>query len=193
MPRSKSFNEEDVLHKTMKLFWKKGYHATSMQDLVTYLGINRASLYATFGGKKKLFDKSLEIYCFNNKEATLRFLKDQISIKEGIRKLFEVSIIKATADINNKGCFVVNSTTEMIPNDTNVKKIVSNNKNNFESIFYNFLLMGQESGEIPEDKDITVIATLIYTLFSGISVIAKVEPEQKDLLSTVDLVLSLLD
>jgi TetR/AcrR family transcriptional repressor of nem operon len=193
MPRAKSFNEEDVLYKAMSLFWKKGYHATSMQDLVTYLGINRASLYDTFGGKKNLFDKSLELYCFSNKDATLQFLKDQVSVKDGIRKLFEISIIKATSDTDKKGCFVVNSTTEMIPKDADVKAIVSNNKDNFESIFYNFLLTGQESGEISKDKDLIVIATLIYTLFSGISVIAKVEPKQKDLLSTVDLVLSLLD
>ena len=50
------FNEDEVLIKAMELFWNKGYHATSIQDLVSNLGINRASLYDTFGGKKELFD-----------------------------------------------------------------------------------------------------------------------------------------
>ena len=54
MPRVKQFNEDEVLNKAMELFWKKGYNATSMQDIVDYLGINRASLYSTFGGKKNL-------------------------------------------------------------------------------------------------------------------------------------------
>ena len=44
MPRTKQFNEEEVLNKAMELFWEKGFHATSIQDLVSHLGINRASL-----------------------------------------------------------------------------------------------------------------------------------------------------
>lgn len=194
MPRTKSFVEKDVLHKAMKLFWKKGYHATSMQNLVSALGINRASLYDTFGGKKKLFDQALELYCFNNKEDTLHFLNEQVSVKEGIRKLFEFAIIKATSDTNKKGCFVVNSTTEMIPEeDEGTKKILFDNKESFELIFYNFLLSGQKSGEISKNKDVKAIATLIYTLFSGINVVSKIESQKNNLLPTVDLVLSLLD
>ncbi|WP_244210855.1 TetR/AcrR family transcriptional regulator [Tenacibaculum singaporense] len=54
MPRVKSFNEEEVLTKAMCLFWKQGYSATFFQDLVYHLGINRASLYDTFGDKKEL-------------------------------------------------------------------------------------------------------------------------------------------
>ena len=38
----------------MHLFWKKGYYATSIQDLVNHLSDNRASLYDTYGGKKAI-------------------------------------------------------------------------------------------------------------------------------------------
>ena len=58
MPRTKQFNEEEILKKAMELFWEKGFHATSIQDLVAHLGINRASLYDTFGGKEELFKKA---------------------------------------------------------------------------------------------------------------------------------------
>ena len=40
----KQFDKEKVLDKAMKLFWKKGYNATSMEDLVSTLGINRARM-----------------------------------------------------------------------------------------------------------------------------------------------------
>lgn len=192
MPRAKLFNKEDVLHKAMNLFWQKGYYATSMQDLVTHLGINRASLYSTFGGKKSLFDKSLTLYCLKNKATTLAFLKEQASVKAGIKKLFEIQILEATSDTSKKGCFVVNSTTEMGSTDDDVQAIITTNKNDFETIFYQFLLTGQKSGEISKEKDIKAIATLIYTLFSGVNVIAKADPNQQQLFSSVDLVLSLL-
>ncbi len=48
MPRVKLFDESEVLNKATNLFWKKGYHATSIQDLVNHLGINRGSLYDTY-------------------------------------------------------------------------------------------------------------------------------------------------
>ena len=44
----------------MNLFWEKGYGDTSIQDLVNHLGINRGSLYATYGGKRELFDKAFK-------------------------------------------------------------------------------------------------------------------------------------
>ncbi len=46
----------------MKVFWRKGYAATSVQDLVDRMGINRGSLYATFGKKHDLFLAALDRY-----------------------------------------------------------------------------------------------------------------------------------
>jgi len=193
MPRVKLFDEEEVLRQSMELFWKKGYHATSIQDLVSHLGINRASLYDTFGGKKNLFDKSLKLYCETNKERTIQFLQNQKSVKEGFRKLFEIAISESTTDIDKKGCFVVNTTTELIPGDDEIRKALIENRSNFEKIFLEFLMSGIKSGEISNNKDLKAIASLIYTLLGGIKVVAKIEPNRKKLLSSVDTALSILE
>ena len=58
MARKKQFEEHEILTKATDLFWKQGFHATSIQDLVNHLKINRASLYDTFGGKEELFNKA---------------------------------------------------------------------------------------------------------------------------------------
>ena len=55
MPRPKEFDPQEVLDKAVDLFWRQGYEFTSIQDLVDHLGINRASLYETFGDKHQLF------------------------------------------------------------------------------------------------------------------------------------------
>ena len=62
MGRNKDFDEEELLEKAVNVFWKKGYNATSAQDLVDALGINRSSLYNTYTDKKTLFTKSLKHY-----------------------------------------------------------------------------------------------------------------------------------
>jgi TetR/AcrR family transcriptional repressor of nem operon len=117
MPRVKLFNENDVLEKAMNLFWKKGYDATSIQDLVNHLGINRASLYDTFEGKKELFAKVFLLYRETNSNGLKQFLSSQDDIKLGFSKLFIQVIEQSKSDIHNKECFVVNTTIEFIPND----------------------------------------------------------------------------
>ena len=62
MARTKCFNRDEALEKAIGAFWAKGYEATSVQDLVDCMGINRGSLYDTFGDKHKLFLEALDRY-----------------------------------------------------------------------------------------------------------------------------------
>ncbi len=193
MPRVKLFNEEEVLNKAMELFWKKGYHATSIRDLVNHLGINRASLYDTYGGKKELFDRSFNKYRTSNTKGVISFLDSQPNVKEGLKKLFEIAIKESVNDDDKKGCFVVNTTTELLPGDDKIQAILEENIKTFENVFYNFLLSGEKKGEIAKGKDLKAIASLIYMLYNGIKVVAKVEPDERKLFSSVDAALVLLD
>ena len=63
MPRPKEFNPDDAIEKAMHVFWHKGYEATSMEDLLTAMDLNRGSLYDTFGDKRQLFLKVMDRYC----------------------------------------------------------------------------------------------------------------------------------
>ena len=193
MPRVKLFDKNEVLSKATELFWKKGYHATSIQDLVSFLGINRGSLYDTYGGKKELFDKAFQLYRTNNCNGITAFFESQKEVKKGFRKLFEIGINESVSDIDQKGCFVVNTTTELIPGDEEMLTIIQENKKVFESVFYAFLLKGQENGEIPKGKNIKNISCLFYTFYNGLKVVAKVETNPKELLNSVDEILLLLD
>ena len=62
MARTKQFEVENVLDAAVGLFWKKGFHATSANDLVEHLGVSRSSLYDTFGDKRNLYIQALHQY-----------------------------------------------------------------------------------------------------------------------------------
>ena len=62
MARPKEFDPEVAVDRAMDLFWRKGYGATSPNDLVAELGIGKGSLYAAFGSKRALFDLALDRY-----------------------------------------------------------------------------------------------------------------------------------
>jgi len=193
MPRVKLFDENEVLTKAMNLFWKQGYAATSVQDLVNHLGINRASLYDTFGDKEQLFRKSFELYRKTNIEGLKQFLGRHEDIREGFTKLFDNAIQEAVTDKDRKGCFVVNTTTELVPNDESITQVLEKNKIDFEDIFFEFLKKGKEAGQFNTTKDLRSIAALFYTLYNGLRVVSKVQPDKKKLTDTVKVALSLLD
>ena len=192
MPRVKLFDENEVLSKAMHLFWKQGYAATSVQDLVNHLGINRASLYDTFGDKEQLFKRSFELYRKTNIERLTQFFQNHPDVKEGFSKLFDTSIEEAIIDDDRKGCFVVNTTTERIPNDISLLKVLECNKTDLETLFYNYLKKGEENGGLKTNHDLKSLAALLYTLYNGIRVVSKVRPDKKELMTSVNVVLSLL-
>ena len=193
MPKVKLFDQQEILEKAMELFWKKGYHATSMQELVNHLGISRSSIYDTFGGKKQLFELTFQRYRATNLKGTTNFLQNQKNVKTGFRLLFEMGIKESINDADNKGCFVINTTSELLPDDEAMQKVLKKNKTAFENVFYKFLLRGEQSGEIPKGKDLKAIASLLFTLYNGIKLIAKVQPNRKKLLAIVDTALLVLD
>jgi AcrR family transcriptional regulator len=60
--RPRTFCVEEALDIALKVFWKKGYEGTSIDDLIGAIGINRPSLYCAFGNKEQLFRKALDRY-----------------------------------------------------------------------------------------------------------------------------------
>ena len=62
MARTKAFDHDFVVDKAIQVFWSKGYEATSIQDLVDAMGINRGSIYDTFGDKSGLFQTTITRY-----------------------------------------------------------------------------------------------------------------------------------
>lgn len=193
MPRVKLFNEEEVLDKAMELFWEKGYNATSIQDLVNHLGINRGSLYDTFGGKRALFLKSFQAYRDKNTKRVQDFLYQHTSVKAGFRHLFQHSIEQTMSATCNRGCFVVNTTTEFLPGDEEIKSVLAEHRKHFLKIFHDFLQTGLRSGEIAPGKDLESIASLLFTVQNGINVVGKVESDPQNLWPTIEAALAILD
>ncbi|WP_350284450.1 TetR family transcriptional regulator [uncultured Croceitalea sp.] len=193
MPRTKQFDEKEVLNKAMELFWEKGFHATSMQDLVSHLGINRASLYDTFGGKDALFESAFALYRKTSSGMLEQLFDSAASIKEGFQKLFEQAIEESIHDECRKGCFVVNTTTELVPGNDKILEVIHENNTNAENLFTGFVQKGINTGELQSNKKANEIGLMLFALFSGIRVLAKVEPNREKLQKIVNSGLSVLD
>ncbi len=193
MPRDKQFNREEVIEKAMLLFWKQGYHDTSVQDLVEHLGINRGSLYDTFGGKRRVFEAAFERYRLFAESRLREFLREHEEVKPTLRTLFRNIIDGDCADADRKGCLIANSTTEMLPDDAELREVIARHGDTMEKLFRDFLNRGAKAGRISKDKDVKSIAGVLFTFMQGLRVVGKTRPPKRKLLASVDQMLSLLD
>jgi len=193
MPRTREFDEAVVLEKAKNLFWKQGYHATSVQDLVNNLGINRASLYATFGGKNELYEAALKAYREENSLFLRKRLDSFESVKQGLKTLFRDAISESLEDVDKKGCFVVNCTTEYLPRHPHILTDLLDNQNTFKEILTQTLQRGLENGEFSEELNIEETAAYLFTFFSGLKVVSKIQKNSKEIMKTIDIGLDILD
>ena len=193
MPRAKQFCEKSILNKAMELFWEEGFHATSIQDLVCHLGINRASLYDTYGGKEALFDKAFSQYRQMATSQLKAIFDNQKSIKTGFRILFEKILDEITSDLCRKGCFVVNTITERIPGNDYIQNTILKHKEAVEAIFVSYVQDGINAGEVSASKDAREIGLMLFTLYNGIRVVSKVDPDSNKLKKVIDSGLMVLD
>src|SRR5712671_3105788 len=113
MARQKEFNREEALQKAMEVFWSRGYEAASIQDLVKHMGINRQSLYDTFGDKHALYLQALDRYSALEGRKLLLLLEGDGSVKRALRRLFAGVVEGSLCAGERRGCFMGNAMSEL--------------------------------------------------------------------------------
>ncbi|MFF3023827.1 TetR/AcrR family transcriptional regulator [Gottfriedia sp. NPDC057948] len=191
MARHKEYDEKEVLQKAMELFRYQGYEKTSLQDLVSHMGIHRRSLYDTFGDKHTLFIKALELYDNNMKKKMNLQVKQSLSVKDAIR-----SILESIIDQENEksiGCLTVNTAIELALHDQEVAEKIEQNFAKTEEIIHELLMRGQKTGEISNHHDVEKLSQFIHNSFVGLRVLTKTTNDKNKLKNIVDMTLSILD
>ncbi|NEP01029.1 MAG: TetR/AcrR family transcriptional regulator [Symploca sp. SIO2E9] len=193
MARHKEFDREDVLKKAMETFWCYGYKATSVQELVESMGINRGSLYDTFGGKSSLFQAALAQYEEIVVKKTIAHLEAPGAAKVAIVNYFYNLIDHAVADAQRKGCLVTNSAVELCSHDPDTATRIVANLHRVENALKKALVRAQEKGEISSKHDLTALASFLTCTLQGLQVISKVNPDPEVLRKIAEIVLSVLE
>jgi TetR/AcrR family transcriptional repressor of nem operon len=95
----------------MRVFWRRGFHATSIADLTAMLGIGSGSPHAVFGSKDGLYARVLKSYCEGLVAALERDLRAGSDIRTALRRWLLAVAAAVSAD-PECGCLLVNTTTE---------------------------------------------------------------------------------
>jgi TetR/AcrR family transcriptional repressor of nem operon len=170
MPKTKQFDETDVLYKAKEVFCQKGYNGTSMDDLVQATGLSRSSIYDTFGDKHGLFLSTLNKYRCDQQGELKTLLEKAESPKKKIRLLFDHVLNDILTDKQRKGCLLINVTMELTSVDHEVADIANANMEAFEQQFYELVKAGQVKGEISRKFTAKALSRHLYNTLSGLRV-----------------------
>lgn len=179
MPWEKKFDSDVVLDKAMHAFWAHGYEATSIQDLIDCMGINRGSIYAAFEDKRNLFLLALERYETHYRRTFLAELRNSQPPRGAITSLFDSVVETALGDEGRNGCLLVNTAIEMAAHDEGVAEVVSRGLEETQMFFQDMIEDGQQRGEIAGTIDARETAIALLGLLTGMRVLARSRPERE--------------
>ncbi len=110
--RPREFDEDAVLDAVVRLFHEKGYEAASLADIVEVAGLNKSSLYGTFGSKEQLFELALRRY-IDERSRMLDLATGGTGGLDDVMTLLEIAEAESTSEEGRRGCMAVNSTAEL--------------------------------------------------------------------------------
>ncbi|PKR56095.1 TetR/AcrR family transcriptional regulator [Thalassospira marina] len=193
MARPRAFDEESVLDNAMNVFWHKGFEGTSVQDLVDETGLNRASMYASFGDKKALFLRVLDHYVQTISAARFAKLVEMTDGRQAICETFRDVMRNGLSEGRNKGCLMVNSGMELAPHDAETAAIARQSFKRTELLFVDALVRAQAQKTIAEGKNIRALARFLAGSVQGLQLMARRAADEETMRDYVDMVLTALD
>lgn len=183
--RPRVFDRDAALATAMKLFWVKGYEATSITDLTTALGIGSTSLYAAFGSKEQLYAEALELYSSTYVDLVLGRFRTAPTAREAVFSyLWDSAAAMTGSDCDlPRGC-MVNLGTVGGDEHAELKDLMRRTRGGAYDVLISRLEKAVQDGELPKSFDVVHLARYVQTVQSGMAIRAR-DGASRDELQTV--------
>jgi AcrR family transcriptional regulator len=171
MARPKAFDRDEALETAKAVFWRKGFSATSTDDLRLAMGIGRQSFYDTFGGKREVYLEALRKYMGDQLTGYVEKLR---SARPGhaIQELL-LSIANEPPDARALGCLGVLSVCEFGVTDAEVKLVNSAAGRAIDALLERAVKEAKTQGELRASLDERAAARFLRTTLTGMRIAAR--------------------
>ncbi|MBU2976704.1 TetR/AcrR family transcriptional regulator [Alteromonas sp. C1M14] len=153
----RQFNEDNVLNKTMQLFWRQGYYGTSMHDITQSTGLKPGSVYHAFGNKEALYIASLDKYAALSQQKLTNAM--EMGVGEGIVALL-TNMVTHIHDKQYVSCFLVKTQLELSATAPNLAQCASAHLEESKKIYQRFI--AQAYGEVNSESYATAVMMAIF-------------------------------
>lgn len=167
--RPRNFDPEEALDRALRVFWERGYEGASLADLTEAMGINRPSMYATFGNKEQLFRKALDRY----EQGPIAFFRDALSeptARRVVERLFDDGIEMTTCPKNPGGCLAVHGALVTGAEGDCMRQELAQRRKAGELLLRKRLQRAKAEGDLPKDADAADLARYVVTVMRGLAV-----------------------
>jgi len=166
--RPRNFDPDRALQQAMTCFWRQGYEATSLTDLLEATGLSKSSLYQAFGGKQALFERCLERYREQIAEGLEVALAESPSAMDFLSGMFHGVAQETRGCHTRRGCLVVNTANEIGPRTPGIAREVARGTRRFEAVFRRAVERAQAEGDIAPERDAATLARYLTTAMAGL-------------------------
>ncbi|AWP74034.1 TetR/AcrR family transcriptional regulator [Bordetella bronchiseptica] len=171
--RPRAFDRDAALLAAMRTFWTQGYEGTSIQDLVQAMGVNKPSLYATFGCKEEIFREAIELYDRVEGRATSQSLAQARTAREAVETMLRANARAYAVAEGPRGCMIVLSSLLGAPENARVRAYLADNRLAGETLLQDRLAQGIAQGDLAPTADIAQLAAFYTTVLEGLSIQAR--------------------
>src|SRR5712664_8174 len=172
MARPKEFDQERALHRAISIFSQKGFAATSTDDLMRVMDLGRQSMYDTFGDKRALFLKTLEVYVTESVRSITAELQTPGSPLASIRRAL-IHFAERKDLSSTDGCMGINAVCEFGRRDEDVTQITRSAARVQRHTLMETLRRAQLEGELDAHTDIESLADFFDSTMAGMRIAAK--------------------
>jgi len=190
--RPRAFDEQTVLDRAAEVFWRHGYEGASLSSLTSAMGINRPSLYATFGSKEELFRRAFARYHETNL-ANARAALEQPTAYAAVESFLRAGADALTADDHPAGCLSIQGGLSCSPENTRISEMLAAGRAATETALEERLSRAAKEGDLPEGVDSRALARFVMALSEGHAVHAAAGASREDLQASVDVAMRVLN
>jgi TetR/AcrR family transcriptional regulator, transcriptional repressor for nem operon len=191
--RPREFDFDQAIHDAMNVFWDRGYHGTSLPDLLDGTGLSRGSLYKAFGDKKGLFLAALDCYATEELKAIGEITSKPGSARAAIRESLLCYARLTSGKAGRRGCLVMATAAEMASHDPEIAARIERMFRRMQDLLASAIIRGQATGEVPADRDERMLARLLLCHIEGMQVLGKVGATAAEMERLVDAIMAVLD
>ncbi|MDX3227141.1 TetR/AcrR family transcriptional regulator [Streptomyces sp. ME19-01-6] len=186
MPDIKHFDPDAALARVVRLFWRQGVASTGIQDVVTATGLNRSSLYATFGGKQELYRAALRRYVEQWSQPAFRSLAEDGRGLPAIAEFFSGLIAaRCSGEYARWGCMVANAHAGAENTDPDVRTLLDRHHQQLRDAMHTALTTAGAQGQLAPGTDPGAAADVLALLAYGVNLRSRAGADAQALDATV--------
>jgi AcrR family transcriptional regulator len=184
--RPRGFDRDQALEAAMRLFWARGFEATSINDLTEAMGVTPPSLYGAFGDKKRLFLEAVDHYLAASSHPARAALSGEPTAEKAVRRLMLTAVDRFAGAGTPKGCLVVLGATNCAEESADIVEALAARRRLGVEAVRARLMAGQAAGELAEGTDVDALADLVTATVFGLAIKARDGVSRKALKASVE-------